>query len=200
MGPESGDFSDPRLFVALYPPSEIIAPVAKFQKRLRELIPESWIRWTAVDQIHVTLRFLGRVNRGLLPDVEKALKRICTKENAFEIRAEGMGCFPGMRRPAIIWIGIADVGKALSMFKDHMDDALSCIGKEDPKAFHPHMTIGRVKTEKLSELRKLSALLEKLKLEELTAWLIKEVHLVESRISSDGATHETLQKFRLQNS
>jgi RNA 2',3'-cyclic 3'-phosphodiesterase len=194
-----GESTTLRLFVAIYPPSKVASCIVGFQKRLRNLIPEAWVRWIEPDQIHLTLKFLGRVRSDQLPKIQETLEEVCCQAEAFEVRAEGVGCFPGSRRPSIIWIGMAESGKDFSLLKTRLDSGLSFIEADDKKPFRPHMTIGRVKTDRLSELTKLSSVLKKTNLEKTDKWLVKEVHLVESHVSSNGATHHTLQKFQLQN-
>jgi RNA 2',3'-cyclic 3'-phosphodiesterase len=199
MEGKPGESSALRLFTAIYPPSKIASYIVGFQKRLRDLIPEAWVRWTEPDQIHLTLKFLGRVRRDQLAKIEEALAEVCGEAKPFEVRAEGVGCFPGFRRPSIIWIGMVELRKELSLFKNSVDSGLSFVKVDDKKIFCPHMTIGRVKTDRLSELKKISSVLEKANLVKSDKWLVKEVHLVESHLSSNGAKHLSLQKFQLQN-
>lgn len=84
-----------RAFIAIALPEEIRRRIAAFQREWQAGLRGSFIRWTPVEQVHLTLRFLGDVPFDAIPSLEAALRRACDEVPGFELTADGCGCFPG---------------------------------------------------------------------------------------------------------
>ena len=113
---------------------------------VRELSPgSSGIRWVPVENIHLTLKFLGEVKEDQVPGVENQLRAAAGRHQAFNITVKGAGAFPNLRSPNVLWIGI-EVSEALSSLFRDIDAGMSGLGFEpEARRFSPHLTIGRVK-------------------------------------------------------
>src|SRR5271170_4165659 len=97
-----------RLFVAAFPPVEIVTRLQEEVAELANGLPERAVRWTQADQIHLTLFFLGNVEVPRIDDVKSALLTACQEHRPFEAQTVGLGCFPSPARPRILWVGLGD--------------------------------------------------------------------------------------------
>jgi RNA 2',3'-cyclic 3'-phosphodiesterase len=125
-----------RLFVAVTLPSAVRESLAA----LAEPLPG--VTWTNVDQLHVTLRFLGDVPVDI---IEAIIARLRTVQVApFILPVEGVGTFPANRPPRVLWFGVGSGHPRLFQLRQRLDDALLATGLQlDVRTFHPHVTLAR---------------------------------------------------------
>jgi 2'-5' RNA ligase len=124
-----------RLFIAIQPPSAI-------RERLLGLmggIPGA--RWQDDEQLHLTVRFIGEVDRHRGEDIAAALSSV--RQAPFEIGLSGVGSFLKRGRGAV-WAGVAPQG-ALKTLHKKVDQACLRAGVEpDTRVYHPHITLARL--------------------------------------------------------
>lgn len=126
-----------RLFVAIRPPAVIR------QQLLDVMGGVSGARWQTDEQLHLTLRFIGEVNRHAAEDVVAALGAV--HHPRFEIRVEGLGTFNRRGAPEVIWAGVQPHEPLHGLHKK-VDQACARVGiAPDTRAFHPHITLARMK-------------------------------------------------------
>ena len=102
------------------------------------------VAWVAVDNLHITLKFLGGVEDTRLPDVSAALARAVSVP-AFEVQVLGLGAFPTPNRPRVLWAGVAPA-PAFGELAVAVDQALVALGfPPEERPFTPHVTLGRVR-------------------------------------------------------
>lgn len=106
------------------------------------------------ENIHLTLRFLGEIDEGLIPGIERAMARLSIYR-PFRIRVSGIGVFPDMRMPRVVWVGVDEGSEILRSMRSMLDESLRGLRiHEDQHGFSPHITIarvrGRVNLDKLS--------------------------------------------------
>ncbi len=174
-----------RLFVAIRPPENI-----------RDLLIDTMhdnpdLRWVGDDQLHLTLRFIGEVERPLANDIADALSTI--RFPAFELRIAGVGRFD-RRNGGALWAGI-EPRKQVAELAAKVDRACVKAGLEpERRAFHPHVTLARWNRRGPSaamqfELRE-SALVS-------PSFEITDFRLFESHLSRNGAYYEPVATYRL---
>jgi 2'-5' RNA ligase len=123
---------------------------------LRELLAQlksygGNVRWTRPEGIHLTLKFLGNVGRDRLPELEKEISLALRPHAAMRLRLAGMGAFPGLNRPRVIWVGIDDPQEGLPPAVVDLEHALERLGFErEKRRYNPHLTLGRVRSGRLS--------------------------------------------------
>ena len=139
------DTSKPvRCFVAIDIPEDVKAEIAGLQHSLKQL--GARISWARSEGMHLTLKFLGDVESGLIPDVIDALDAAVSSSKAFTVSAEGVGCFPNSRRPRVMWVGL-DGGDSLMAVQEAVEAAMAPLGFDrEKRKFNPHLTLGRVKS------------------------------------------------------
>ncbi len=101
------------------------------------------VRWVRADGMHVTLKFLGAVEAPHLERVHTALANALQTQPALHVRAHGVGAFPSLRRPRVLWVGLQAQG--LGELAACVDSAVAPLGfAAERRAFTPHITLGRV--------------------------------------------------------
>src|SRR5579864_3868041 len=143
-----------RAFITLRLDAAVEAAIAALVERLRAPqndirqndIPEDGIRWVRRANFHLTLFFLGpAVPRERLAPIADALGAIAEVTAPFVIAARGVGVFPNLARPRVIWIGLE--GGDLSALAARVANAgARCGFTPESRAYTPHLTIGRVRS------------------------------------------------------
>ena len=126
-----------RLFVAIRPPAAIRAIL------LGAMGGISGARWQSDDQLHLTLRFIGKVDRHLAGDIHAALGAI--HHPPFDIALNGIGAFDRRGWPDAVWAGVSP-HEPLKALHKKVDAVLTRVGvAPDQRAFLPHITLARLK-------------------------------------------------------
>lgn len=133
----------PRAFLALLLDDETRAAVSAQIDRLRTLCRA--VAWVPADNLHITLKFLGQEPEARLELVRQTLARAVASTPAFAITLHGLGAFPGLERPRILWIGVADGALPARQLQSEVEAALELAGFDrEARPWHPHLTVGRV--------------------------------------------------------
>ena len=133
-----------RSFLAFELPPKIREQIGTVSKELKKsALP---VRWVKVDNIHLTIIFLGSVNEDTIDDIKEKVYGVVERFSVFKTRLGGVGVFPDWRRPRVIWVGLNGEIERLSRFRDELQTELKVFGiKEEKRPFRPHLTIGRFK-------------------------------------------------------
>lgn len=105
------------------------------------------VSWVRPQNIHCTLVFLGDILTNTIDPLAAALKQATAGCKPFEIEIAGLGYFGSVRSPRIIWAGMAGRTDVLIELQEKINAAVLQAGlKPDEKPFKPHLTIGRVRS------------------------------------------------------
>jgi len=133
-----------RAFVAIDLPEAVLAAVAAVQKQLSG--HRFAVRWVTPRNIHLTLKFLGDIGAGQVAAVGEALAAAVRGTGPFSLAAAGLGVFPGIRQPRVIWAGVVGDTQRLLDLQRAVDAQLAAVGfLPESRPFKSHLTIGRVK-------------------------------------------------------
>ena len=103
------------------------------------------VRWVAIASIHLTLKFLGEVDPSIIPKLSEALENGSRSEHRFDLRVQGLGCFPNLRNPRVIWCGVNGETDCLARLQKQVEAVCAEFGfASEDRAFQPHLTLGRV--------------------------------------------------------
>jgi 2'-5' RNA ligase len=106
-------------------------------------------KWITEDQMHLTLKFLGNIDKSEIQKISDALSDIADNFNSFKINFSEIGAFPNMNRPAVIWLGIDKGAGILKMLNEKIETALEKIGlRRENREFKPHLTLARIRSPK----------------------------------------------------
>ncbi|MFN0159506.1 MAG: RNA 2',3'-cyclic phosphodiesterase [Bacteroidota bacterium] len=182
-----------RLFIAIDTPSPIKTQISAIQSRLRHAGTD--VKWESVDKFHITLKFLGNTTDHLLPACVTCTREIAERFPPLSVAYRNIGCFPDEREPKIVWAGVDDPSGNLERLHKAIDQAFQQLGFEsEQRAFYPHVTIGRVKSQ--HNIRGLITTMESVTLESQPVQ-ITEVALMKSELHSSGSVYTALQAFQL---
>lgn len=189
-----------RLFIALWPPAPWRCALAPVTEELRSRTPRGSTRFVAPDQWHVTLRFLGDVTDapGRLAQLEEALRRSIAACRSFTLALAGLGCFPSLTRPRVLWAGVSGDTEQLQILQHRVAEATHpfAVSPLEPD-FHPHVTLARFREVRRSEAADLAHALKAAAPQAVEPWLVDEVHLMESQLRNEGASYHVRSVFRL---
>jgi 2'-5' RNA ligase len=130
-----------RLFTAISLPQEILLRLDRLMAALR---PEALIKWSPLDNLHITLKFIGEWPESRLDELHSALADIAPR-SPFEIEISGLGWFPNERAPRVLWAGVSG-GEALPQLAAEIDQRLQSLGiPHEDRQFSPHLTLARIK-------------------------------------------------------
>lgn len=152
--------------------------------------------WTAEQNLHITLKFLGEVEDGRLDRIASSTRDVCEKESAFEIRVSGTGAFPDCRRPRVLWAGITEGAGPLLRLQAKVEAALVAPGFErEARPFHAHVTLGRARSPR--NVDRLADALASLQDVEFGTSLVAEIVVMRSQLRPGGAVYTPLERFPL---
>lgn len=135
-----------RTFIALPLSEDVIGQLDQVQRALRRTCPEQAVTWVKPSSIHLTLFFLGEILPEMTTPVQDALHVIARNIAPFSFTVQGMGAFPNLSRPRVIWVGLSDPGGRLAVLHRAVNEAMEAVGfKLETRPFSPHLTLGRIK-------------------------------------------------------
>jgi 2'-5' RNA ligase len=153
------------------------------------------IKWTSLDNIHITLAFLGDTREEKIDVISAMLLEKCDRFGKFELIIKGLGVFKNLDDPRIIWTGIESSEK-LKLLNVFIKNGLRDAGiKIEERPFNPHLTFGRIRNLKDKAILKTS--IDKYLTEEFQKVPVKEVILYESILLQTGPVYKPIGKFKL---
>jgi RNA 2',3'-cyclic 3'-phosphodiesterase len=187
-----------RVFLAVEVPDAVrealTGPLSALQP-LREVV-----RINATERIHLTLHFLGHLPRIDVERLPLALAPVVARHQRFRLAAEGVGAFPDIRRPRVLWVGVAGIDlPRLMALQAELGDALRKAGLTIEDRFHPHLTLARVvrppRANERSELSDWSARWASASFGEIP---VEQIRLMRSQLGGGPPKYTTVATFDLQ--
>ncbi len=122
---------------------EILKRLSEAQKKLTTTGAD--LKLVKPENIHITMRFLGNIQPDMVDKIYSEMKQVTF--TPFEVEIQGIGVFPTLKYPRVIWAGIQKGAEKLEDIFNQLEPRLQKLGfKPDPKGFSPHITIARVRT------------------------------------------------------
>jgi len=186
-----------RSFLAIELPRTILKKIEEVQGDLR--LSRADVRWVNPEKIHLTLKFFGNIDESRIDPIVKSIEGPVQNISPFTLSVRGMGAFPHFKNPRVIWVGLVDGKGVLVSFQKEVEKELGKIGFEpEDRAFHPHLTLGRVKSNRGRD--ELVGRMEKFREEEFGDFQVERVVLFKSDLRPSGPIHTALREVRLGNS
>ncbi len=182
-----------RTFIAVDLPPSVLEALGQVSSQLQEKLPDTPVRWVNYQKMHLTLKFLGDISKENIGMVEKILQSEAAKRQAMEIGIGGIGAFPKMRHPRVIWIGI-EAPTDLFDLRRGIEDGVARLGYNyDKYDFTPHLTLGRISRKASArDVRKIGNVLHEYQVGFIGVARIEAVHLYRSDLSPEGAKYTRL--------
>lgn len=180
-----------RLFIGVWLSQAMLDEVIQYINTAKRQI--EGFKWSAPEQLHFTLKFLGEVEAERINSLTTALKEAAWERRPFELRLGEPGRFPERGMPRILWLGLSSGKTELQMLAGAVETACIRSGfSAEDRPFKPHLTIARAKVgqggSKVPDLR--------------VSWqsmtLVSGFTLIESRLQPQGAVYRRIQEFLFQ--
>jgi 2'-5' RNA ligase len=182
-----------RAFIAVVLPSQVLKKIAAARLELQPRVPH--LRWVAESNLHFTLKFLGDIDEAAIDRVADALAQRLRPFPRWTISAKGLGVFPDLKRPRILWVGLA--GGAPTALASRVEGALEPLGfMPEKRSLKPHLTIGRWRQSDRPP-RDLAQEMEKWRNVEFGQFQASEVIIFRSVLSPQGAQYGKLRSIFL---
>lgn len=176
-------------------PETVKSALLSFQQELQTCGAD--VRWVRPDGIHLTLKFLGDIEGKIIEKIVETLKGTCRKFQKFDCEVRGVGVFPGIKAPRVLWTGIED-HDALKRIQQEIDTGMSSIGFErEGRKFTPHLTLGRFRSSegKIALMNKM----EKYKEHSVGIINVNHISLMRSDLGPAGAKYTRIAEIPLVN-
>ncbi len=183
-----------RIFIAL--DVEVEEKLGEMISLMKSEFKEEGIKWTAIDNMHITLVFLGDTGERLIKNIISMMNQACRNSGQFEITLRGTGVFKSMDDPRVLWTGIDPSGRLMELNKMVIGLLHESGYETEERRFSPHLTIARIKHIKDKKL--LKKFLDDYHNMEFQKVHVNEVILYESILLQSGPVYKPLARFNLQ--
>lgn len=179
-----------RLFTAIELPEDM---VLRLERLLSALRPEALIKWSPLDNLHITTKFIGEWPPERVPELDAALAELAPRE-PFKIALRDLGWFPNEHSPRVLWSGV-HAGPELEQLARDTDARLMKLGVlHEEKPFAAHLTLARMKNP--APLARLREKVTELQPADMGSFMVKEFCLYRSDPGSHASIYRKLQAFR----
>jgi 2'-5' RNA ligase len=180
--------SDVRAFLSIdIDENVLLSRIAHIQQKLD--LKAAKIKLVERSNIHFTLRFFGDTPVSKLELMHTELSKV--QFAPFTIEIAGVGAFPSIKRPRVIWVGVTQNAKLMINLKREIDDYLGNLGyPPERKRFHAHATFARVRA--VRDRGRMIDNLESIATEPVGIMTINNFRMTKSTLTSAGPVYETL--------
>jgi 2'-5' RNA ligase len=183
-----------RSFLAIELPKPILRKIEEVKGDLRSTRAD--VRWVNPEKIHLTLKFFGNIEESRIEPIFKSIEEPIRNTLPFSLEVRGVGAFPHLRNPRVIWMGLVDGREVLVSFQKQIETQLEKIGfQPEDRPFHPHLTLGRMKSSRGKE--ELVGRMERHKEEEFGDFQVERVILFKSDLKPSGPIYTLLKEIKL---
>ncbi len=148
------------------------------------------VRWVPENNIHITLKFLGDTSPTNLEILKKIVTVEASRVHPFDLKIEGLGAFPSLRRPHVIWVGVETPPQLFTLQRAIDTETLRLGYATEDRSFSPHLTLGRLAHNATpDEIRQVGDLLAGSKINLSVSVHVKTVVLFRSDLQPGGAVY-----------
>jgi RNA 2',3'-cyclic 3'-phosphodiesterase len=185
-----------RAFIAIDIPEDVRAAVKEAQTRLKQLPIGVKMSWTKIDNLHLTLQFLGSIKETLADRIKSGLQSVAGGHQPFDLSVHGAEAFPNEKIPRVVWVGCDDPETKLKMLALAVQQAMRLLGFEpEHHEFSAHLTLGRIKAPRPDVA--LTKALDSLKNTTFGTLRVEAIHLFESQLHPEGSMYVKLSTHAL---
>ena len=184
-----------RIFIAINLPEEVKKELQLYQSKW----PEPPVRWTKLDNVHITLVFIGDVEDKDVADVSCIIKEVASRHSPFSVHLTKV-CYgpPDKMSPRMIW-AVGDRSQEFALLRDDLEKSLLALPRihfpQEKRAFTPHITLGRMR---LWEWQQIEPEERPEVAEELDIkWQVESVEVMESKLKRGGAEYTIIESVSL---
>lgn len=193
-----------RLFIAAPVSPEIRDALGASLKRVRAAAGKVPVKWVEPENLHLTLRFFGETPVELVDEIVELTRGACATFSPIRLKVAGLGSFPDFSRPKVIWAGLKDTARLLTLHTviaeatDGFGSETAAGGTVGSLMQQPHLTLGRVRELSLEKRQRLGEKLDQLEVGEIGIWTVDRVVLMQSELSPEGPSYTELAAIPLE--
>ena len=178
-----------RTFIAIEIPKTVISKIRELQDAIKAYGFK--IRWVRAENIHLTLKFLGDIEESKIIEITKAVSKTAKEHSPIALKAKDIGVFPGIKRPRVLWVGLAGQIETLVRLQQTLDENLIVLGfPREERPFKGHLTMGRIKDK--IDVKKLGDALMAFRSFESETFTAGQIILYKSELKPSGAVYTEL--------
>jgi len=183
-----------RAFLALTLPKKERTRIHRSARHLRDR--ELPVRWSDIENYHVTLKFLGELRGDRVEVVRDVMQQVAENTAPFTAQLGVFGAFPTIRLPEVLWIGV-EASPELRCLKQDLEWGLAEHDFDrETRAFHPHITLGRAEVDAgAGAFRGLDEVVAEL--EHDGDFVVRHIDLMQSHRSKEGVRYSVVESVRL---
>ena len=174
-----------RAFLAIPLSGDLKTALQRLQSDLKARNSE--VRWSRLDNLHLTLHFFGEIHQENLEKIMASMLSVSNRHKPFQVNVTGLGAFPNVRRPRVVWLGLTPQHPLRQLHQDCQTSLQAAGIVTDSRPYAPHLTIGRVRAR-----TDLTALSREIGTREFGQLAVDRLVLYESRLRPGGAEHRPL--------
>ncbi len=182
-----------RCFVAIEIPDRIQVILSEVQSEFRPRIKKASL--TRLGNFHLTLKFLGDVEKRNITKINSTVEGIVENRKPFRIEIGGIGTFPNLYRPRVLWVGLTQGANETTTLANSINLEFGELGFSNDKRFHPHLTLARIKES--VNMTTDSELFKKFETVAGTLMDVNHLTLVGSELRPSGAVYTPLHIYPL---
>lgn len=183
-----------RLFVALNLPDAVREALHAAAAPLRSAFSMG-VAWTPVEKLHVTVQFIGDADEATRDVIRGGLAAIASVLAAPPLEMGGIGAFPSMGRPRVLWCGVAPNPPLAALYHEVTRATRTAGIATEARPYRPHVTFGRVRARGAIASARLAEVASQV------GWRgtahARSVDLMESRLDPRGSRYRLLDAFPL---
>ena len=184
-----------RVFCAIALPRNLHERLTTHINCIRDAVPDARASWSRTENIHLTLKFLGDIPLLQVEKLSQAASRSVEDIAPFKIVLEQTGAFPPHGSPRVLWIGVNDLEGKLGKLRARLEDAAARSGfKKEPRPFHPHLTLARLR--KPQHSRTLASAHKAMEFEPAEI-SVSELLVIRSELSREGSKYTVVSRHAL---
>lgn len=174
----------------------------ELNRELRKTAPDARLQWVKPESIHLTLKFLGDIREEQTEEIRETLTSVLRTHAGFVFQIGGLGVFPDLRAPRVLWIGLEPVPATssspalrLAAAVQHAMTTLNFL--PEPKPFMPHLTLARIKERNREIGKAMSSMGLLAKGSPIGTLPVHTVSLMKSELKPSGAIYTRLCEITL---
>jgi 2'-5' RNA ligase len=190
-----------RSFIAIELPDEVKSGLARLRSEL-ERAEHTYVKWVEPEGIHLTLKFLGNILVTQVTEISKAIGGAAQGISPFHLEISGLGAFPSLKQPHVLWVGIGGEIDKLSRLQQNIDVSLTPFGfAKEERSFVPHLTLARIRQgASPAEGKVFGELAMSVNFEAKYPLDVEAVSLMRSQLTPRGAVYTCLSRVKLETS
>lgn len=192
-----------RAFIAIELPAELRARLGEIEEQVQKHAggaAHHAVRWVTAGNMHLTLKFLGEVSAGNVESLTRMLRAVTSQHPCFSFTVGGLGAFPNLHRPRVVWVGTQAPPDLASLQRAIEAETRKLGYPAEERPFSPHLTLGRVtQNARPEEVVQVARALGEIQVGEIGQVRVESVELFRSDLHPGGSIYTRLQHFTLNN-